>query len=239
MERINTAAGRAINALPDAEADRFDVLIEHDAYLADHVESFRRVAVELADGLPEIVPAASPIIWERILDETGIGSSNASGVRGGVIAPPRTPDRKAFPTLLAAMSVAAALIIGAVIGNAAFAPDPLREVAVAAASDPSATTMSMTSPVGTTEINAEVVLTADGTGYLFGDSLPALNEDRTYQLWLIVDDQVISAGLLGNDPGVVQFRAEGNVVGMAISNEVAGGVVVSEADPTALWLQEA
>ena len=71
------------------------------------------------------------------------------------------------------------------------------------------------------------------------DSLPALADDRTYQLWVIVDDQVVSAGLLGNNPDVVQFRAEGDIVGMAISNETAGGVVVSENDPVALWLRDA
>mgnify|MGYP001819408266 FL=1 len=50
---------------------------------------------------------------------------------------------------------------------------------------------------------------------------------------------MVSAGLLGNDPDVVQFRTEGNVVGMAISEEVAGGVVVSQNDPVALWLDSA
>ena len=239
MEPMNTAAARALNALPRDETEHFDAMIEQHAYLADHVDSFRRVAVELADGLPEIVPAASPEIWNRIVDETGIYGARPTSQpeRVGNVVPLR---KRAMPTLLAAASVAAAMFIGAVIGGNLGASDPsLREVAVAAASQPDARTISMTSPVGATEISADVVITPDGTGYVVADALPALSDDRTYQLWLIVDDQVISAGLLGNDPDVVQFRAEGNVVGMAISNEVAGGVVVSEEQPTTLWLQGA
>ena len=239
MEQINTAATRALNALPSEEVESFDALVDNDEYLADHVDTYRRVAAALADGLPEIVPAASPDIWDRIAAETGIYEPTTSAEpdpRDNVI-PLR---RRTMPAILAIVSVAAALVFGVAIGGNLVTSDPsLREMAVAAAALPDATTVSMMSPIGATEISAEAVVTPDGTGYVIADSLPALSADRTYQLWLIVDDQVISAGLLGNDPDVVQFRAEGNVVGMAISNEVAGGVVVSEVQPTTLWLQDA
>ena len=137
-------------------------------------------------------------------------------------------------------AVAAALVFGVAAGSFLDNSEPsLREMAVAAATGSDATTVTMTNPAGATAINAEVVLAGDGTGYVLADALPRLSDDRTYQLWVIVDDQVVSAGLLGNDPDVMQFRAEGNIVGMAISNEVAGGVVVSEVEPTTLWLRDA
>ena len=72
MERINAAATRALNALPPEEASAFDEMAAKDEYLSEHVESFRRVASELVDGFPEIVPAATPEIWERIAAATGI-----------------------------------------------------------------------------------------------------------------------------------------------------------------------
>lgn len=239
MERINTAAARAINALDESEARAFDEMAQQDAYLADHVDSFRRVAIELVDGLPEIVPVASPEIWDRIASETGIYSPSSETAAPALsnAVPLRRRGRNTF---LAIASVAAALIFGIAVGGVIDRSDPsMQEMALAAAADAGSTTLTMTNPAGATDITAEVVLAADGTGYVMAESLPRLNDDRTYQLWVIVDDQVISAGLLGNDPGVMQFRAEGNIVGMAISNEVAGGVVVSEVDPTTLWLQDA
>jgi hypothetical protein len=235
MERINTAAARAINALPPEEAAEFDEMVEGDVYLLAHVDSFRRVAIELTDGLPEIVPVASPVIWERIVKETGIGRDREPSP-----APVAPSQRRSRGILMAVAAVAAALVFGVAAGGVSNGSTPsMREAAAAAASKPDATTIAMASPSGIAAINASVVLTGDGTGYLTAESLPALTEDRTYQLWVVVDDQVISAGLLGNDPNVVQFRAEGNIVGMAISNETVGGVVVSENDPVALWLRDA
>lgn len=233
MERINTAATHAINALPASEAEQFRDLAEDDEYLSHHIDSFRRVAAELADGLPDIVPVASPVIWDRIADETGIYQQTAIDD----VVPIKRRSLGIFTTLAA---VAAALVIGVAAGSLFDASaTSLRDVAVAAAAEPGATTIEMTNPAGMTGVNASAVLAADGTGYLVADSLPKLADDRTYQLWLVVDDKVVSAGLLGNDPDVTQFRAEGNIVGMAISNEVAGGVVVSEVDPVTLWLRDA
>jgi len=235
MERINRAAARALNALPPDEAAQFDEMTEGDVYLLEHLDSFRRVAAELAGGLPEIVPVPSPIIWERIVQETGINLDSATSPA------PIVPFRhRRGGSFITAVAVAAALVFGVAAGDMFSESTPsVRELAAAAATEPGTTTIALTSPSGISAINASVVLTEEGTGFLAADTLPALTDDRTYQLWVIVDDQVISAGLLGNDPDVVQFRAEGNVVGMAISNETAGGVVVSENDPVALWLQDA
>jgi hypothetical protein len=35
------------------------------------------------------------------------------------------------------------------------------------------------------------------------------------------------------------FRVEGDILGLAVTEEIAGGVAVSENDPVALWLAEA
>ncbi len=92
-------------------------------------------------------------------------------------------------------------------------------------------------------VEARVVIGADGIGYIYADTLPALGDDRTYQLWAIVDgeagQQVISAGIMGSDPEISPFQVTGDLVGLAITNEVAGGVVTSAEDPTTLWISSA
>lgn len=231
-DSLDDAATHSLHALPNDEARDFDGLVASNLELEEDLDSFRRVAAHLIDGLPDIVPAASPALWDRISEGAGISEPTS--------APAET---RAIPIRPLAMMGAAAILI-AVLGVGAVslldrdsAPDPVSLVA-AAAQSPDALNVNLTSPAGIEAINAQVVIRTDGTGFLVADSLPKLNADRTYQLWLIVDDRVISAAILGNDPSVVQFRAEGTVAGIAISNEVAGGVVVSEEDPTALWLSD-
>ena len=234
MERINTAAARAINALPAEEAAQFDEVLSEDSYLRAHTDSFRRVSVELVDALPEIVPAASPVIWERIVDETGIGHAFAEN-QPQVIAPPK----RGRGLLLSFAAVAAALVVGVAVGSTVLdSQSSLSDLSAAAVAD-GAATVELTDPVDGATVAASAVVDADGNGYLTAVSLPALSDDRTYQLWVIVGDEIVSAGLLGNDPDISTFRAEGEIVGMAISNEAAGGVAVSENEPVALWLQDA
>lgn len=79
---------------------------------------------------------------------------------------------------------------------------------------------------------ARLVLTAEGQGFIIPTGeLPALDKSRTYQLWVInTDEAVISAGVLGNQPGPSVFTWSGEVVGLALTREVAGGVVSSAGD---------
>ena len=85
--------------------------------------------------------------------------------------------------------------------------------------------------------NAIIVLMPDGTGYLAEHTLQPLPADRTYQLWAIVDGKVISAGVLGPEPGVVPFHIDPDgFEGFAITEEVVGGVPASENAPVVAWL---
>lgn len=227
-DNLDDAATHALNALTAEEAAEFESII--DESLADEVASFRRVAVALTQGLPDIVPAASPELWDRISEKAGITQ-------------PAVPEhvsrfRPGFMMLAAAALVAVVAVGATSLLAIRDMPTDSRSLAAAAATSSDALAVTLTSPDGVANIGAEVVIAADGTGYIIGDTLPQLNDDRTYQLWLIVDDRVISAALLGPNPDVVEFRAEGNVTGIAISNEVSGGVVVSEVAPTALWLRD-
>ncbi len=83
-----------------------------------------------------------------------------------------------------------------------------------------------------------IVILPDGTGFVFRNTLDPLPEDSTYQLWAVVDQKVISAGVLGNQPDLVPFRIDPEgLEGLVITREVAGGVAVSEADPVVAWFE--
>jgi hypothetical protein len=108
-------------------------------------------------------------------------------------------------------------------------PDGVIAAAEAAAGEPGAIVADFETEGGAV---AEVVLTGDGDGFILPtDTLDALGPDRTYQLWVITpDEQVISAGVLGSDPGPARFTWTGEVAGFALTREPAGGVVSSEGD---------
>ena len=79
--------------------------------------------------------------------------------------------------------------------------------------------------------SAQAVVLPDGTGYLVNPNLPKLAAERTYQLWAVVGTAKISVGVLGPEPKIVPFKMNGPVSALAITEEVAGGVVASRADP--------
>jgi len=227
--KLDAAAAHAIHALPADEAAWLER--EMDAGLARELASFRRVAVALIDGLPDIVPAASPELWEHISERTGISSSVSPS-------PVERTRRTPWSPMMAAAFLAVLAVGAMTLLVTRGAPGDTRSAAAAATASSDSLNVTLTSPDGVTGIHPEVVIAADGTGFVIADSLPRLSEDRTYQLWVIVEDRVVSAALLGNEPGVIEFRAGREISGIAISNEVAGGVVVSVVAPTAIWLSD-
>lgn len=114
--------------------------------------------------------------------------------------------------------------------------DPLQQAVTVALEDPDATVATLAAEDA--GANMRIVLLPDGTGYVFESNLEALPEDATYQLWAVVNDRVISAGVLGNNPGVVPFHLDPQgLQGLVITEEVAGGVAQSQADPVVAWFE--
>jgi hypothetical protein len=116
----------------------------------------------------------------------------------------------------------------------ALANKTILAAALAAQEHPQARRTEMRSPNGT--ILARAVVEPDGTGFLWGDGLPRLPKNRSYQLWAVSGTEKISVGVLGGQPNVVPFRIAGDVVGLAVTEEVAGGVVATQKQPTASGL---
>jgi anti-sigma-K factor RskA len=189
---------------------------EHSRLLDEHLET----AAALTSGMLTGDETPPPGLWDRI--------------RGDIepeVQPlaPVIPLRR-FNRVLAAVAVAAVfattLLSVQVIRQRSeigdFRDRPLA-LAVEEARAAGAVSVALTG-----DVHAEIVLAADGTGYLVGDALPSLSPEETYQLWAVVDGRVISAGALGSDPDLAVFHVDGDVDVFALTVEVAGGVVVSE-----------
>lgn len=137
-------------------------------------------------------------------------------------------------SLLAGVAAAVALVFAGFAAARLSDRDSLgNEAVVAAAEDAARQEGSIVTQflVDETAV-AELILTEDGEGFVIPtDNLPALEESRTYQLWVInTDEAVISAGVLGSNPAPAPFTWAGEVAGLALTREVAGGVVSSEGD---------
>jgi anti-sigma-K factor RskA len=143
---------------------------------------------------------------------------------------------------LAAAAVAAVLAVGATVGivvaqsgGGGSDQQALADAARAARHAPGAKQVTLADADGQPLANAVVL--RDGTGYLTS-RLPALADGRTYQLWALVDSERVSLGVMGRDPHVVAFKVNTNAkpAGLAVTNEVAGGVKATHKQPTAVGL---
>lgn len=209
------------------------------AEVADH----REVAAMLAHtGAP-----APEGLWSRI-------SASLEEVPPEMDIPLGVPDRagpgvvdlaeqraRRRPQWLPGAAVAAALVVVALVAGVVITDDDdggdrteqiaspsLEDVARQVMNDPEATRVVLSAPGGGLE--APAAISADGSGYLMGGTLPALDEAQTYQLWGIKGDVVVSLGVLGPSPGVIAFRADPSLDSLAITQEVAPGVP-SSANP--------
>jgi Anti-sigma-K factor rskA, C-terminal/Putative zinc-finger len=212
------------------------------AEVADH----REVAAMLAHtGAP-----APEGLWSRISasleeapPEMDIPLALPDRARSGVVDLAGQRARRR-PQWIPGAAVAAALVVVALIAGIVIAGDGdggdrpeqiaapvLEDVARRVMNDPDAVKAVLSSPDG--DLEAPAAIDVDGSGYLMGNTLPALDEAQTYQLWGIRGDLVVSLGVLGSSPGVVAFHADPGVEALAITLEVAGGVV-SSANPAYL-----
>lgn len=141
-------------------------------------------------------------------------------------------------TAVAAAMVVVALVTGLVVSDDERAGDRseqvatgLEDVARRVMNDPDAVRLVLSSPEG--DVEAPAAIDGDGAGYLMGNTLPALDEAQTYQLWGVNGDVVVSLGVLGSSPGTVAFHVGDGIDALAITTETLGGVV-SSANPPVL-----
>jgi len=209
----------ALDALEGEELAAFEDHLPTCPECREAVAEYRGVATALVVDEP-----VSELTWHRIRKAI---EAVGSGARPG-------PGLSTAWRWVAGVAAAAAVVFGAILAFDLVGPDQLTPDAIVAAADDAAAEAG--SIVGDFLVDdvavATVVLADDGRGFVIPtDELVAIEGTRTYQLWVINDtEDVISAGVLGNDPIPSTFTWTGDVSGFALTREVAGGVVSSEGD---------
>jgi len=222
----------ALDAVTLEESRRVEAALDADPGLRVAAAELLEVAAVLAEAAVDPADRPPATLWHQI------AAATAPPV------PARAPARfswwqRRLAPALAATAVAAAAVLAVVAVRQHtrlidFEENPLAAAAASARGQEGSVVVALTG-----RVPAEVILAADGTGYLLTPDAPQLPAEETYQLWAIVGDRVISAGILGPDPDVAAFHVSGKVAGFALTVEVAGGVVSSEQEPVAVGLIEA
>jgi anti-sigma factor RsiW len=150
----------------------------------------------------------------------------------------RQPHRRSTGMRVFAATAAAAAVLVAVLGIALVHtreqqhPSATARVTMAtvrqALDEKGSRKVVMVSPTGT-RASLDAVVTPTGVSYLYDGDLTPLGADRTYQIWGVVGAKRISYGLLGTSPdtAIIRFNAGPGVRALAVTDEVASGVVVS------------
>jgi anti-sigma-K factor RskA len=213
----------AVDALDDQEREAYEThLAGCDQCLAE-LARLRESATVLATSASVAPP---PELKDRVMAE--IQSEAAPVV-------PMKSRRSRWPSwaplavaALAAFVLGVVAVVQTVARNDLSGPAGVVAAAEAAANDPGSIVTDFETDDG---VVGQVVLTADGEGFLIPSDLDPLDEARTYQLWVLTpDEQAISAGVLGNDPAPSRFTWSGEVAGFALTREVAGGVESTAGD---------
>jgi hypothetical protein len=230
----------ALDALEPAELQAVDRHVHSCPSCLAEVAQHREVAGLLTPGWG----APPPGVWEKIaasledapppLDLAPVLAMKPGQSRRATAK--REPSRRTIGVGIAAMVAVAAAAVFGFLGLRGSEDGPygkqLGRSVEAALAAPGARRVDMLSPDGFR--TAKAVVLPDGTGYVVETNLPALPNDRTYQLWAVVGSAKVSVGVLGSQPKVVPFKMDGPVSALAITEETAGGVVSSRADPVVL-----
>jgi hypothetical protein len=174
-----------------------------------------------------------------------IGSGDRAPSRGRAERGRRRLSARVISTVAAAAVVAAAVLAVQVVrldGKktttspqvATVAAGPTMSSVHAALAMPGSRKVVLTSLSGKAPA-LDAVIMPDGQGYLYDSHLSPLGDAHTYQLWGIEGATRVSYGVLGATIGQVEaFRAVADAKALAVTAEVAGGVVQSTQDPVAI-----
>lgn len=225
----------ALDAVTDEERRAVEDYLASSPRAAAEVQEHREVATMLAwSGMD-----APDGLWDRIAGHLE-GSETAPESDLGRVLPLAKPRRRRLARTVGAWAAgtaaAAAIAVFAVRadngnddGGSASGLDRAVKEAFA---DPASKQADLVS-AGDATVKVRAVVDSTGHGYLLADSLPALPDKQTYQLWGKVGDQLISLGLLGSHPRTAVFTAGSDVSLLALTAEVEGGVLSSKNPPVA------
>jgi anti-sigma-K factor RskA len=219
----------ALDAVDDDERRLVDAYLATNPRARAEVDQHREVATLLAFGGTD----APEGLWDKIvlsLDELET-EAPAPGPELAKVLPARRPDRRRWWWgALAAAALIAVVALSIALVRKDSGGTSLTSAYASAKQDPANKTVLLTTN-GTTRATA--VLEPAGRAFLDPNSLPALPDDRTYQLWGVVEGESapVSLGVLGPNPQLTIFGAGGPLQALAITEEKAGGVVQTQQTP--------
>jgi anti-sigma factor RsiW len=231
----------ALDAVTEEERRAVEEYLQVNPRARQEVREHREVATMLAwtgmrapDGLWDRIASqldestTAPVPTGELAQVLSLDSAReAAAARAG------QPQRRWVRSAAAWVSASAAAALVAVLAVVVFTPEQTERSALVSAveqarADRDSKIAQLAAADGT--VVGEVIVDQDGHGYLVADGLPALGSDRTYQLWGVIGEQVISLGVLGPTPEIELFSVDGPVTQLVVTNEVAGGVV-SDGNP--------
>ncbi|MFL6204212.1 MAG: anti-sigma factor domain-containing protein [Acidimicrobiales bacterium] len=232
----------ALDAVEADEAEAIEQHLEGCPRCRAEVEGHREVATMLGNSGGD----APEGLWDRIagqLEDTPPPMRLEVQPASATVTPLAARRRERSNRLVLAAIGAAAVLAIAVLGaqvvsqrqrlddmESALEQTELASAASRAFDAPDARKLELQSADGA--VVARAVLLPDGSGFLMAHELPELDADRTYQLWGDTGaGQLVSLGLLGDDPATVVFEAGAHLDALAITAEDAGGVSQSRNPP--------
>jgi cell division septum initiation protein DivIVA len=235
--RLDDAGARAQALLRAAEAERDGLLAgaRTEAVRIVAVALERRVAIEeeldrlraqVAEASSAVAPTPSTALVPVARPEPEVARHRWSGRVVGVAA--------AAATALVVTAGAVGLVLrgdgGPDEASAAAPGDPLAEAWTTAAGTSGSDELTLTSG---DDLSTDVVVTANADGYVDADPLPALDSERTYQLWGRTGDgdEVVPLGRLGPDPGIVRFTVPEGTETLEVTAEDDPGATAPTDDP--------
>lgn len=217
------AAGHALHALSDADEQRYaDALAEHPGWRRGAAID-ERTAAMLADSVAPVTPPAD--IREALLAQIAVTPQNpdSSDTPATAVAPPRRWGRMFF-----ALAASVALVVGVGFGIAALTAQLTKPASVVALEQIESSTDAQQASI---ELASGASATAHwsasiGEAVLVTEGLEALDENSTYQLWLVRGETPVPAGLFQTDAGSATALLDGTMHDgdvIAVTVEPAGG----------------
>jgi anti-sigma factor RsiW len=217
----------ALDAVSDDERVRVEEHLRTSPRAAAEVAAYREVLAQLhtEEGIPP------PALWDRIAASL---EERPPPLRLEVVRERRGRRGRRPPGWTIATIAAGMLLLGGLLGLLASQwadsnGDSLAAQVDHARSDPTVRQVALASADKSLLVNA--LIAADGGAWLEARDLPALDAGHTYQLWGLRDGTPVSLGLLGRDPMIVTFRADGPFGALAVTAEAAGGATAPTTTP--------
>jgi anti-sigma factor ChrR (cupin superfamily) len=249
----------ALDAVEPDEAVRIESHLEACPRCRDELRNHREVVGLLSYSGAE----APPGLWDRVVEGVRRHESKSSiPISGGhpVVIAQSDPDAlsgrvarrsigggRAVRTvsLIAAAAVVLVALLGVQVARlqhridhvsgqvVAMSHQPTMAVVEAALAEPGTRRVTLSSFAGG-PASLDAVILPNGSGYLYHSDLAPLAPTLTYQLWGVTGTERVSYGLIGSSPApVTAFRVGSPVQALAVTVEVAGGVVTTSHAPVA------